>query len=409
MSKKTLFVTRYYPIPAHAGALQYSSQLIRIFARLSARVSVLCQSRPGEHDTDLKPGGEFPENVTFFAGPSRHPSLWDEVFTPLPHSAIGHGTKENLGRLQERLRDDPSWVVVDHIGSAWATDALRAYKQANPATQIIYCTHNMEKEVRTSLLKTSYGRPKVFLGSLIDICRIDRIERKMAAVSDVVTCISSSDWLRYREIYGVKTGVVIRPIYQGAVKTARTIDASVPRRVCLVGSFEWSVKKKNMMDFVRETYVPFTARDIQLFVVGRMGNTLRETLRAQWPAVTFTGDVPEVESYMASCRIGVIPETLGGGFKLKSLEYVFNRLPIFALENTVVDVPLVDGEGIETAPDMPGLCRAITEKIEDLDHLNTMQQTAFDACAGFTSEENQEKAFRDEMLKVCRVEGIKAG
>ena len=81
---------------------------------------------------------------------------------------------------------------------------------------------------------------------------------------------------------------------------------------------------------------------------------------------------------------------------------------ISLLRSLCVDVPLVDGEGIETAPDMPGLCRAITEKIEDLDHLNTMQRTAFNACAGFTSKEKQEKAFRDAMLKVCRVEA-KAG
>lgn len=385
-SKTTLFVTRYYPIPAHDGALQYTSQLIGVFAKLTARVNVLCQYHLGRHDTCQKWEGKFPKNVTFFTGRSRHPFLWDKVFTRLPHSAIAHGTKENLRRLERRLRDHPSWIVVDHIGSAWVTDALRAYKQENPATQIIYCTHNMERDTRTSLLKTSYSRPHDIIRLLIDIYRIDRTERKMASLANVVTCISSLDQVRYRQIYDMETSVVITPIHQGAISPARTIDARLPRRICLVGSFEWLAKKKNLTNFLCESYVPLASRDIEIFVVGRMDPTYREKLRTRWPKVTFTGEVPEVQSYMASCRIGIIAEAVGGGFKLKSLEYIFNRVPIFALENAIIDLPLVAGKSIEIFSDLRGLCHGIAEKIDDVSYLNDMQKLAFDACSDLLGE-----------------------
>ena len=44
-------------------------------------------------------------------------------------------------------------------------------------------------------------------------------------------------------------------------------------------------------------------------------------------ATQFTGTVPDVTRYMDEARIAIVPERNGGGFKLKVLEYVFNRIP----------------------------------------------------------------------------------
>jgi len=255
----------------------------------------------------------------------------------------------------------------------------------------------METDARTSLMKASYNRLGVFLGSLIDIYRTRRTDQRMMLLSDIVTSITGNDDARHRQIYGVRNGVVVEPIYKGRIVVNRKINADVPRRVCLVGSFESLAKKKNVLNFLRAATQSFTRVNIELFVVGRMDPAFKDKLSSQWPTVTFTGEVAEVETYLASCRIGIVPEAAGGGFKLKSLDYVFNRVPIFALENAVVGLPLVPGASIEIASSFRNLCRTIQNYIEDFDHLNTMQCSAFDACTRFTREDEQEDALKVTM------------
>ena len=390
-----LIITRYYPIPAHDGALQYSSQIIRLFSRLAENVCVLCQSQRKHCNTSSVSHEEFPKNVKFRIGMSQHPSILDKIFTNFPHPAIPHGTGENVARLQATLKENFSWIVVDHIGSTWAVGVLQAYKLTHPTTRIIYCTHNMETDARISLLKASYNRLGVSLGSLIDIYRTRRTDRRMMLLSDIVTSITVNDDTRHRQVYGVRNGVIVEPMYKGRIVVNRKIDEDVPRRVCLVGSFESLAKKKNVLNFLRAATQSFTRMNIELFVVGRMDQALRDKLSSQWPTVTFTGEVAEVETYLASCRIGIIPEAAGGGFKLKSLDYVFNRVPIFALESAVVGLPLVPGVSIEIASSFRNLCRTIQRYIEDFDHLNAMQRSAFDACMRFTREDKQEHALKE--------------
>ena len=397
--ERTLFVTRYYPVPAHTGALRYSSQLIRTLARLSARVDVLCQIDPRSGPIPDEAFSEFSDNVSFFMQPPRTPSLAERVLSSLPHAAITHATAENREQLDELLKCHPNCIVVDHIASAWAYEQLKSYKARHAHVPIVYCTHNVERDTRLSLFYESRSRPMLLLGSLIDVLRIDRSDRRLARLSDLVTCISSVDRAKYVARYRPAQAVVVRPTYWGHVRVTRKIDTSVPRRVCLVGSFVSSPKRSNLSAFLREGYRAFVSRGIEVLVVGRMDAAHRKVVQGRWPAATFTGSVARVESYLASSRVGVIPEVAGGGFKLKSLEYVFNRVPIFALTNAVVDLPLVAEESIELFSDIPSLCRGIVDNIDNLRHLNDMQQKAFEACAAFRSEQEPQKVLDEAVIR----------
>jgi hypothetical protein len=257
--ERTLFVTRYHPVPAHTGTLQYSAQLIAILAELSDRLDVLCQSDP-RRDMAADPNGpEFPDNVAFFVQPPAKPSLAERVASPLPHSAITHATADNRRRLGELLRQRPTCVVLDHIASAWAYRQVAAYKARHPEVRVVYCTHNMERDTRLSLLAASWRRPAWLIGSLIDVIRIDRTDRRLARLADLLTCISSADARRHIARYRPRHTAVVRPTYRGRVRANRTIDADVPKRICIVGSFISSTKKSNLSAFLTEGYELFAA------------------------------------------------------------------------------------------------------------------------------------------------------
>ena len=105
--------------------------------------------------------------------------------------------------------------------------------------------------------------------------------------------------------------------------------------------------------------------------VGSAEDKFLEGLRQRSRASTFTGTVPDVTRYMDEARIAIVPERNGGGFKLKVLEYVFNRLPVFALRGSFAGVPLVHDESVMLYDDHDALARGVLELIDDLDRLAT--------------------------------------
>ncbi len=382
-------MTRYHTVPAHTATLQYRAPLIGNFSALSARLAVGCQIDPRKGLVADDDGPAFPNNVEFLMQPPTEPSTAARILSGLPYAATIHASTENRRRLDEILERRPSCIVIDHIASSWAYGQVARYRASHPEVCVVYCSHNAEVEARKALLKASWGKPAVLIGSLVDLPRIDRMDRRLARLSDVLTCISSADIGQYVARYRPGNTAVVRPIYVGPVREHRTIDESVPRRVCTVGSYVSHSKKNNLSAFLEAGYDAFEARGIELVVVGRMDPDYRRAMQAKWPKVTFTGPVAKVGSYMASSRIGVVPEAAGGGFPLKTLEYVFNRLPIFSLARAIVDLPLVAGESIEVLPDMRALCRAIVEQIDHLEHLDAMKEAAFGACTEFRSARKQ--------------------
>ena len=103
-------------------------------------------------------------------------------------------------------------------------------------------------------------------------------------------------------------------------------------------------------------------------------------LRERTKASQFIGTVPDVTRYMDEARIAIVPERNGGGFKLKVLEYVFNRIPVFALRGSFAGVPLVHGDSVMLYPDHEALARGVLDSIDDVDRLNRLQERAYAAC-----------------------------
>jgi hypothetical protein len=87
-----------------------------------------------------------------------------------------------------------------------------------------------------------------------------------------------------------------------------------------------------------------------------------------------------VEPYVEDARLAIVPERNGGGFKLKVLDYIFNRIPILALRGSVAGVPLRHEESILLYPDQEALALGIAHAIDDVPRLDELQNAAFEAC-----------------------------
>ena len=81
----------------------------------------------------------------------------------------------------------------------------------------------------------------------------------------------------------------------------------------------------------------------------------------------------------------MVSESLGGGFKLKALDYVFNSVTLACLTHNIAGLPLLAGESVITAASEGELARAIVEIIDDGDLLDQYALSAMNRCeAGFS-------------------------
>jgi glycosyltransferase involved in cell wall biosynthesis len=97
--------------------------------------------------------------------------------------------------------------------------------------------------------------------------------------------------------------------------------------------------------------------------------------------------------------MGLIVEEFGGGFKLKTLEYLFHGLPLAGLVQAVEGLPLSSPDHLILEPDTASLIAAVIAAvigaIDDLDRLEAMRKTAYERClAAFRWENRGQRLFK---------------
>jgi glycosyltransferase involved in cell wall biosynthesis len=207
-----------------------------------------------------------------------------------------------------------------------------------------------------------------------------RFERKLIAASDLVTSNTPEDCRTFSEEAAPTPVILLPPGYGGPRVPERTIDASVPRRAVVIGSFDWPPKRISLERFLTAAVPVFDAAGVELQIVGETAPAYLADLRTRFPSVGFVGRVRDVQPYMAHARIALVPDELGG-FKLKGLDYVFNRLPIAAMDVALPGMPLEDGSSVGLFDSHRALAEGVVALIDDFDTLNLRQREAYEACA----------------------------
>jgi glycosyltransferase involved in cell wall biosynthesis len=208
--------------------------------------------------------------------------------------------------------------------------------------------------------------------------KVRGLERRLLREVDLVSAITVEDEQALRAHRSDGNTLTLTPGYDGSVAPERVIDASVPRRAVIVGSFQWVVKRENLARFVEHADARFAANGIELVVAGDVPDDLKETLLANSSATRFEGFVTDLAPFLAQARIAIVPELIGGGFKLKFLDYIFGRVPVATLDAAAAGLPTRLREDLITSNDFDGLTSAIIEHIDRLELLNRLQTAAFE-------------------------------
>ena len=190
------------------------------------------------------------------------------------------------------------------------------------------------------------------------------LERRLVAAADLVTSNTPEDCRKFMAGAAGTPVAFLPPGHGGPRVLARTIDARVPRRAVIVGSFDWPPKRISLERFLAEAAPVLARGNVELQIVGTVAADYLCSLRERYPSVTFIGPVDDVGPYMAAARLALVPDLLGG-FKLKGLDYVFNRLPILSMRIALPGMPLQDGRSIGLFDSHASLAEGVVGLIDD--------------------------------------------
>jgi glycosyltransferase involved in cell wall biosynthesis len=369
---KCLWISRHIPYPMTEGLKVYSAKLAESLATAGAFVRVL-----GFGDVAATPQGRARMEWRAVAGERRN--SFAGLLSRMPLTAAVDSVPAFRQLLDEQLREPWDAIVFDSYGSGWALDRCRHYcsNELGARTVLVHVSHNHEEALWHSMARRATAGIARRAALWQNYYKVRELERRLVRGVDLVTAITEEDELALRAQRADNRTMTLTPGYDGAVAPERIIDAAVPRQAVIVGSFHWVVKRENLERFIEHADPLFAARGIQLVVAGDVPADLQATLVSRCRATHFQGFVSNLAPLLAQARIAVVPELIGGGFKLKFLDYIFSRVPVATVGAAAAGLPVRVRAEMITSDDFAGLASAIAENIDQLDVLNHLQQAAF--------------------------------
>jgi glycosyltransferase involved in cell wall biosynthesis len=376
---KLLWLTWIDPAPERDGQRIYSGRLIAAVGEAGARIDVVCAASA---DSRRRPG-QIEGGVRWWpiAAPPR--SRAASLASTLPHVAHRSNAATMRRRLASLARSE-AWdaVVLDGLSSGWALPLVDRVARWRGPRRVVYVSHNHEETTRAGLARNFQGSPWMRAALAHDAAKARRLERRMVDSADLVTAITAEDAARFAARRPDTPVLVLSPGYGGHRVADRSITAETPRRAVIAGSFDWLAKRMNLVEFLAAADARFADAGVELQVVGNADAEFLDGLRRGVRATRLIGPVPAMEPYLAAARLAIVPERTGGGFKLKVLEYVFNRVPAAVISGSIAGMPLESPDTVLAFDSHGRLADGVLEVIDDLPRLNRMQSRAYEACAG---------------------------
>ena len=371
---RCLWLARSLPFPQDSGDRIYSAQLARSLALAGAEVDFVGHRSDGP---DARPPADWPVRWHAIDGGCR-PS-WRALASLQPMNGAIHDTAAYRMRLDEMLSWRWDAVVIDTYGMGWALGQVkrRLQQRARPPA-LVHISHNHEATLWRGMVREFHGSPLRKLALWQNMLKVERTERRLAREADLVSCITPEDSRAFEASAGVTPALVLTPGYSGAQALPRAITAATPRRVVLMGSFRWVAKQENLKALAQHADAAFRENGIGLDVIGDVPAELREQL-ARFTSVAVHGFVDDVGPYFRNARMALVPEVIGGGFKLKFLDYVFGRMPVVTLNDAAAGVPAAVRNAMLGCADLDALVRTVVERIDDLPTLARLQRDALSA------------------------------
>jgi glycosyltransferase involved in cell wall biosynthesis len=381
---RCLWVSRDIPFPQDAGDRIYSANIASALAHaadVEVRFLGYLQADAAQVPHD------WVSNWVAVNGAKRSEHV--ALLSRYPRIAAVHATRSYRELLQQQLQEPWDAIVLDGYASGWALSACvqaRAQQGAKgKAPVLVYLSHNHEESLWKAMTEATHNLSIKRLGVWQNYRKARALERAMVDQVDLVTTITPEDAHTYgkqqRATAKAAAKVVLTPGYAGPTRATRRISSATPRHVVMMGSYRWLIKQENLRRLVQLADPVFAERNIVLDVIGDVPEELYQELQPQVRATRFHGFVTDVSSYFDAARLALVPEVVGGGFKLKFLDYVFGRVPVVTIQAASAGVPQTLADCMLPCADLQALVNTVARVIDDVETLDRLQDQAYHRAA----------------------------
>ena len=372
---RVLWITRNGPGANPAGAEVYSLGLLEAVADAGASVTSLGLGPDGD-DRPAERGRGKSVDWRIVRAPERGTLRALASGLPLVAARASPGPlADTLTKVLEE--QDFDVVAFDNYVAGWALDAVE--RAGRKPKRAVYVAHNDETTLAADIAENFAGDPLRKIALKLNAAKIRRLETKLLRRADLLVTLTEPDRDQLLPRNPDLETLVLPPGYGDPRRASRRITSDVPRRIAMVGSVRWIAKRMNVAAFLEAADRRLAAAGITLDIIGDVPDDFRAEWEPRLTATRFRGFVDDLAEEMDAMRLGLVVEATGGGFKLKTLDYIFNRVPVAALSGSSEGLPKAVSDTFLLARDMSDLTDKIIGAIDDLDGLNARQEAAFSA------------------------------
>lgn len=369
--KKILFITYENPFSRDNGDRIYSSNFLDTLKNLNYYVDILCYDSnifsKNSQSRDINKHYNF--NYVQFKSPSKIKFL----FSTLPGMVVNRKRNSYMHLLQSYLiQNKYDFIFINHLKMVFT---LEGVLKAKCKSKTIFISHNAEY----LLSKNNAINSRSLLDKLIywqDAIKTKLFEKKWLNHFNYITTISEYDQDYYDKNFEIPITKVIRPVFD--FKKSNSKIKKIINEIILVGSFVWGPKKENMLEFINsKNFNKLHKNNINLTIVGNADPILVQKINSKYDGVYMTGRVKSVDDYYNKAKIAIVPEVLGGGFKLKIAEAALRKTAIFAVKGSITKCNLKKDQHFVEANDFNDLINKIIEYQNKQNEIDLMIDNAY--------------------------------
>jgi glycosyltransferase involved in cell wall biosynthesis len=366
-------------MPLHSGDNVYTARLAQ--ALVAAGASVTFIGLANSATPSLDPANTFDNRIEWRVAPGRPNPITLALASPLPLAAARFGTRNYAQHIKTTFRArDFDAVLLDNYAMAWAIDLIQRSYRNGGRPLIVHIAHDFATRVTADIARNFRGN--LFRKAVLhaNARKTANAELSLANAADIIVTLTAEDAESLALLSPSSAKLVLPPGYNGPRVPDRQIVQATPRRVAMVGAYWWTAKQMNLSAFLEVADPILRNADVGLDVVGEGPDSIRQAWEAKCAATRFHGFVDNLGEFLAARRMGLVVEQTGGGFKLKTLDYIFNHLPVAAIRGSMAGLPLTPGLHYLSFASMRELAQGVAAMIDDIERLNSMQQAAYEKC-----------------------------
>ena len=376
---RCLWLARAIPLPLSSGEKTYTARLAQALA--AAGASVTFMGLPTSAASLLPSAEAFEDRIEWSIVPGGPNPTILALASPLPLVAARFGTRDYAQHLKSMLRTrDFDVVVLDQYAMVWAIGYVQRKERKGARPLIAYVAHNFETELSVEIARNFRGNLFRKAALYANARKTANAEDRLVRGADMIVTLTAEDAKSFAGLSPSRAKLVLPPGYNGLRALDRRIELATPRRVAVVGDYHWTPKQMNLAAFLEAAGPVLQNTGVGLDIVGNGPDSFRKAWEARVKATRFHGFVDNLGEFLAARRMGLVVEQVGGGFKLKTLDYIFSRVPIAAIRGSVAGLPLTPGRHYLCFESMLDLAEGVVGVIDDIERLNSLQKAAYEKC-----------------------------